>query len=574
MAAVMPPVDATAAEPSPSPTLALPPATAPAPYWDADHLRPASDLAYRLHADLMTRALRAQGRGEAEITRTVRTRLSPPPAAQNSMPASGTVRAVAVLVDFPDAPAPAGDGRADVALKMFGAGDPSLAPYESLRSYYLRSSAGRLTIEGRVSGWFRSNHTRQYYRDRAAQYQEQYGAAYGPMIGQVCARSDLLREALTALDGEIDFSGCDADGNGVVDAVYLTFAGPPDEWGDLFWGCQDVYLWHYWDVDPARYDGLEIGPYVFSPYAYVGASAYAPRTDIHETGHLLGLPDYYDYAPAVGPRGGLGGWDMMDAQFGDHNAFSKYLLGWIVPALVDGNGCRVDLAPAADGGGALLVMPGAAPDAYAEFFLVECRQSGVGNDPASVFDQVAQTYRSFGPSLMIWHVDARLDPLGRQFACDNSYTPHKLLRLMEADGAEQIETATTPYGAYNHVDDLYGPGDAFGPGTAPNSDAYDGLPTNVTVGAVVQSDGGARAWIGTMPEPVAPVPGGTDAPGDLDGDGLYEDVNGNGRADFADVVLFFGRISWIAANEPVDAFDFNGNARIDFDDAVALFDRL
>ncbi|HIH02418.1 MAG TPA: 6-bladed beta-propeller, partial [Methanoregulaceae archaeon] len=43
---------------------------------------------------------------------------------------------------------------------------------------------------------------------------------------------------------------------------------------------------------------------------------------------------------------------------------------------------------------------------------------------------------------------------------------------------------------------------------------------------------------------------------------------------FADVVLFFGRISWIAANEPVDAFDFNGNARIDFDDAVALFDRL
>lgn len=145
---------------------------------------------------------------------------------------------------------------------------------------------------------------------------------------------------------------------------------------------------------------------------------------------------------------------------------------------------------------------------------------------------------------------------------------------MEADGAEQIETSTAPWGAYNHVDDLYGPGDAFGPATVPNSAAYDGLATNVTVGAVVQSDRGVRAWIGTVSMPIAPIPGGTDAPRDLDGDGRYEDANGNGRMDFADVVLFFGRMSWVAANEPVAAFDFNGNGRIDFDDAVLLFDRL
>jgi hypothetical protein len=32
-------------------------------------------------------------------------------------------------------------------------------------------------------------------------------------------------------------------------------------------------------------------------------------------------------------------------------------------------------------------------------------------------------------------------------------------------------------------------------------------------------------------------------------------VNGNGRPDFADVVLYFNQLSWIAANEPVTAFD-------------------
>ena len=564
----MPPVNAAAPQP------AFSSAPFPAPYWDADHLHPAPDLTYRLHADLETRALRSQGQSEAEIERTVRARLAPPPAAQNSMPPNGTVRAVAILVDFPDAPAPSGDGRAEVALKLFGAGDPGQAPYESLRSYYLRSSSGRLAIDGQVYGWFHSNRTRQYYRERAAQYQAEYGGAYGPMVGQVCARSDLLREAVAALDDEIDFSGCDADGNGVVDAVYLLFAGPPDEWRDLFWGCQDVYLWHYWGTDPARYDGLKIGAYAFSPYAEAGMSAFAPRASIHETGHLLGLPDYYDYAPAVGPGGGLGGWDMMDSQFGDHNAFSKYLLGWIAPTIVDRSGRRIDLAPATDGGGAVLVMPGATLDAYAEFFLVECRRSGVGNDPPFIYDRVVQTDRPFGPSLMIWHVDARLDPLGRQFACDNSYTPHKLLRLMEADGAEQLETVTTIYGAFGHVDDLYGPGGLFGPGTVPGSAAYDGRPTNVTVGAVERSASGVRAWIGTVPDPVVPVRGGTGVPRDLDGDALFEDINGNGRADFADVVLFFGQMDWIAANEPIDAFDFAGNGRIDFADAVRLFDRI
>ena len=72
----------------------------------------------------------------------------------------------------------------------------------------------------------------------------------------------------------------------------------------------------------------------------------------------------------------------------------------------------------------------------------------------------------------------------------------------------------------------------------------------------------------------APVPGGTGRPTSTAGNGLYDDVNGNGRADFADVVLYFNQMSWIAANEPMPAFDYNGNARIDFADVVWLFNHL
>ncbi|NLX48877.1 MAG: hypothetical protein GXY82_03180 [Methanospirillum sp.] len=79
---------------------------------------------------------------------------------------------------------------------------------------------------------------------------------------------------------------------------------------------------------------------------------------------------------------------------------------------------------------------------------------------------------------------------------------------------------------------------------------------------------------GYPPESLPPIGGAGDPPLDTDGDGLYDDVNGNGRADFADVVLFFNRMDWIAAHEPLMAFDCNGNGRIDFADVVWLFNRL
>ncbi len=73
------------------------------------------------------------------------------------------------------------------------------------------------------------------------------------------------------------------------------------------------------------------------------------------------------------------------------------------------------------------------------------------------------------------------------------------------------------------------------------------------------------------PAPIL-VPNGIGGAGDPDGDGLLEDVNGNGRYDFADVVLLFNRLDWCWAHAPW-AFDYNGNGRVDFGDVVLLFNR-
>jgi len=63
-------------------------------------------------------------------------------------------------------------------------------------------------------------------------------------------------------------------------------------------------------------------------------------------------------------------------------------------------------------------------------------------------------------------------------------------------------------------------------------------------------------------------------PTDPDGDGLYEDVNGNGRIDFDDVVELNENKESDAVTENASAFDFNDNSEIDYDDIVELFDEI
>lgn len=68
-----------------------------------------------------------------------------------------------------------------------------------------------------------------------------------------------------------------------------------------------------------------------------------------------------------------------------------------------------------------------------------------------------------------------------------------------------------------------------------------------------------------------PLPGVANPPTDPDGDGKYQDLNGNHGKDMGDVVLLFKHLSWIETNEPVTSFDFNGNGWMDMGDVVLLF---
>lgn len=384
-----------------------------------------------------------------------------PPGWASSFPSEGSPKLLVLLVDFPDYRHTKDQTVADIKLKMFGEGDPDLYPYESLSKFYERSSYGKLKITGEVLGWYTAANPRAYYES----------------LGDDGVDT-LIKEVFQYyLDEGHDFSQYDNDHDGVIDGFYLKWTGPDSGWSGFWWAFQS----NFWD-DRFLVNGKKLNYYCFSWYSNEeeeGSSSYVPLTDIHEMGHLLGLPDYYDYEPGVGPEGGVGGLDMMDMCYGDHNCFSKFALGWIeAPEVIASGRKTIALQPSGTAADAVLIMPDAGPAPFGqEFFMVQYRKKGVGNDPG---DDV-NWYDPFpADGFCIWHVDTTLDRYG-ETKYDNSTTEHKLLRLMEADGLEEIENSDGEDGIIADAGDFYLPPQYFGPDTTPNSNDYAGKVTNVRV---------------------------------------------------------------------------------------------
>ncbi|WP_226021691.1 ABC transporter substrate-binding protein [Halomicrobium salinisoli] len=74
----------------------------------------------------------------------------------------------------------------------------------------------------------------------------------------------------------------------------------------------------------------------------------------------------------------------------------------------------------------------------------------------------------------------------------------------------------------------------------------------------------------TEPAAVPPVVDGT-FPTDPDDDGVFEDVNGNGEVDYADVVTLFNSVDDDLVQDRPEPLDLSGNGEIDYADVVELF---
>ena len=156
----------------------------------------------------------------------------------------------------------------------------------------------------------------------------------------------MVSDGVALLDGEVDFSRYDYDGNGEVDMVLVYYAGYNQAEG----GPEDS-VWPHQYYASGSADGKSLGRY-FCTSELKGASGNTLcgiGTTCHEFGHSLGLPDFYDtnydedgYSPGLYAFSTMchGSYNNQSRTPPHFNAEERAMLGWMadedMPELPEG----------------------------------------------------------------------------------------------------------------------------------------------------------------------------------------------------------------------------------------------
>ena len=318
-----------------------------------------------------------------------------------------TLHCLIILVDFDDMPHDAGRNSQpadfDTLLFSFGVRNPG-----SAAEYYKETSYNQAFLTGQITEWYRMPELYSYYVDG------QRGFGQYPRNAQ-----RLTEDAVTAADPDIDFDLYDNDHDGYVDGLFVVHAGPGyEDTGNL-----NYIHSHAWVTSHPMYlDDVIVYSYSMEPEETAGGQLETIGVFCHEFGHVLGLPDLYDYDY---DSQGLGNWSIMangvwvdgGARPVHFDAWSKYQLGWAIPTLVENNMPheKIDAVEYT-------------PDTYQlfgqggdgnQYFLVENRQQ-------TLFDAGIP-----GSGLLIYHIDESVP--------DNNDQNHYHVGVEQADGRFDLE---------------------------------------------------------------------------------------------------------------------------------------
>ncbi|HZJ89122.1 MAG TPA: hypothetical protein VFD05_00330 [Bacilli bacterium] len=287
--------------------------------------------------------------------------------------------------------------------------------WESLASYYAKSSYGRLTLTGEVADYFYLDYSTFELAEKHVDDAQYIGEDH-----YWDETHHVIKDIYNTYDAEY-LKQFDLDGDGFVDAfwmVYMAEIGAVGDDSDVFWAYK-----FYWNRLPNK-DKPTPNTYAWAGFTFArdgkGYSYAEPdaHTFIHETGHLLSLPDYYDYdtdsrtgMQLTNPSGGL---DMMAYNIADHNSYSKYRYNWIEPYVVEGN-ADITIAPFESSGDAILLKNGWNGHAYDEYLMFDFyTPTGLNEKDSEEGGYSSKRNPNSGtrnftiPGVRIWHVDSRL----------------------------------------------------------------------------------------------------------------------------------------------------------------------
>ena len=212
----------------------------------------------------------------------------------------------------------------------------------------------------------------------------------------------------------VDMTNYDSNKDGYIDGLWLVYgknySSATEDQKDLLWA------YAYWMTkNSANVSSPVANVYAWASIEFMYEGGYSlpdAHTFIHETGHMLGLDDYYDYTEetTLAPAGCL---DMMDYNIGDHNAYSKYLLGWIDPKYVSKS--ESITINSFESSGDSIVVPASLTDYKSplnEYFIIEFYTPTGLNYKDSTENYSGNYPLLFSENgIKIYHVDSRIGEL-------------------------------------------------------------------------------------------------------------------------------------------------------------------
>lgn len=224
-----------------------------------------------------------------------------------SFPVMGAQKAIVILVEYDDFrfvyPDPHSYFNSMLNEKDFC--DPTYGGTGSARDWFIENSAGKFVPQFDLYGPVKLAHSRSYY-----------GA--NDFYGNDQAPEEMVIEACRALDDEIDFREYDRNGDGVVDNVFVFYAGGGEATGA---GANTVWP-HSYSLSSAEksltLDGVKIDTYGCTNEV-VDNHPDGVGTFCHEFSHVIGLPDLYatSYTSSFTP----GAWSALD--YGPYNNIGR-----------------------------------------------------------------------------------------------------------------------------------------------------------------------------------------------------------------------------------------------------------
>lgn len=270
---------------------------------------------------------------------------------------------------------------------------------------------------------------------------------------------EMVKEACQVVDGSVDFSKYDWDGDGEVEEVFVVYAGN----GEHDTTNKPNLIWPHMD-NLANYDeqltldGVTINTYACASELNGDKTLSGIGTFCHEFSHCMGFPDMYDTA-SDGNNFGMGSWDLMD--YGSYNGdgyvpagysgYEKMVCGWTTPIELDKPMTVNGMERLADMGQTYIIYNKGNRN---EYYILENRQQ-------SGFDKYLP-----GSGLLIERVDYDKDiwewnavnTTNGGYYPEGSYTPsyndHQRITIFHANNIEDDDNnATYPYASLDSLTD-------------------------------------------------------------------------------------------------------------------------